>query len=436
MDARVLIHSALPSGLLRGLAKPSLAVAALTLTAGCMKDSKLYCEKHGAEDPATCGYLDASIDARPMCNADPDCTAPAARCELTSHYCVECLTNTDCTNSSQPFCDPDTYTCEGCVAHSDCPSSACLPTGICGEGTQVAFVDPAATATTGCSSSSPCGKIADALKTMRPYVKVKGAISEAVAINQNVTVLADPGTTLTRPNSGAVISVAAGNDVAVYDVLVIGNNDVGIANAASTLRLTRVAVTGCNAKNKPAVDAKGGTTILSRCQLYGNAGGGITTDATASFNVTNTFIVHNGAADSTVGGAKLGATSSGQNRFELNTVADNMTAFGTYAGVQCGPTNLTLPNNILSHNLSNNDTLNTYANNAPQGLGCAMGSSKTAIDSAPFKFVMDGGAGPWDYHIQAGSTAIDVGSMTDINFDIDGDLRPTTAVDVGADELK
>ena len=48
-----------------------------------MKDSKLYCEKHGAEDPATCGYLDASIDARPMCNADPDCTAPAARCETT-----------------------------------------------------------------------------------------------------------------------------------------------------------------------------------------------------------------------------------------------------------------------------------------------------------------------------------------------------------------
>jgi hypothetical protein len=401
-----------------------------------MKDSKLYCEKHGAEDPATCGFLDASIDARPMCNADPDCTAPAARCELTSHYCVECLTNTDCPNSSRPLCDPDTYSCEGCVAHSDCPSGACLPTGICGEGSQVAFVDPAATATIGCSSTSPCGKISDALKTMRPYVKVTGAISEAIEIDQNVTVLADPGTTLTRPNNGVVVSVAAGNDVAIYDVRVIGMNDVGIANAASTLRLTRVAVTGCNAKNKPAVDAKGGTTILSRCQLYGNAGGGITTDGSASFNVTNTFIVHNGATDSTVGGAKLGATSSGQNRFELNTVADNMTAFGTYAGVQCGPTNLTLPNNLITHNLATNDVLNTYANNAPAGLGCALGSSKTSIDNAPFKFVMDTGTGPWDYHIQAGSTAIDSGSMTDINFDIDGDLRPTMAVDVGADELK
>lgn len=412
-------------------------IAALALAAGCMKDSKLYCEKHGAEDPATCGYLDASIDARPMCNADPDCTGPAARCEVTSHFCVECLTNTDCTNTSRPFCDPDTYTCEGCVAHSDCPSGACLPTGICGEGAQVAFVDPLAVATTGCSSTAPCGKVADALKTMRPYVKLEGAISEAVSIAQNVSILADPGTTLTRPNSGAVISVAAGNDVSVYDLRVIGNGDVGIANGGSTLRLTRVGVTGCNTKNKPALDAKGGTTIVSRCQFYGNAGGGMQTDATASFNVTNTFIVHNGASDSTVGGAKLGATSSGQNRFELNTVADNMTAYGTYAGVQCSPTNLTLPNNIISHNLAANDTVNTYANTAPQGLGCALGSSKTSIDNTQFKFVMDTGtAADWNYHIQPGSTAIDAGSMTDINFDFDGDLRPATMLDVGADELK
>jgi hypothetical protein len=250
-----------------------------------------------------------------------------------------------------------------------------------------------------------------------------------------VTVLADPGTTLTRPNSGAVVSIMAGNDVANYDLRVIGNGDVGIANGASTLRLNRVAITGCNAKNKAAVDAKGGTTILSRCQLYGNAGGGITTVATAAFNITKTYIVHNGASDSTVGGAKLGATSSGQNRFELNTVADNTTAYGTYAGVQCGPTNLTLPNNINSHNLSNNDAINTYANAAPQGIGCALGSSKTSIDNSPFKFVNDATM-PWDYHIQSGSSAIDAGSMSDINFDIDGDLRPTAAVDVGADELK
>jgi hypothetical protein len=194
-------------------------------------------------------------------------------------------------------------------------------------------------------------------------------------------------------------------------------------------------VTPCIAKTNTADEAKGGTSILSRCWLNIYAGGGITTDGSASFNVTNTFIVHNGATDSTVGGAKLGATSSGQNRFELNTVADNMTAFGTYAGVQCGPTNLTLPNNLITHNLSTNDVLNTYANNAPAGLGCALGSSNTSIDNAPFKFVNDSTM-PWDYHIQAGSTAIDSGSMTDINFDFDGDLRPTTAVDVGADELK
>lgn len=399
-----------------------------------MKESKLYCEKHGAQDPATCGYLDAAIDARPTCNADPDCVAPAPRCETSSHYCVECLTNTDCTNSSRPFCDPDTYSCQGCVAHTDCASGACLPTGICGESAQVAFVDPTGTATTGCSATSPCMKVADALATNRPFIKLTGAIVEPVVINQNVTLLASPGATLTRSNGGVVIDVNPGKDVAIYDLRVVGNNEIGIANDMATLRLIRVSVTGCNAKDKAGVEATGGTTIMSRCQLYGNAGGGFQSDSVASFNITNTLIVHNGAPDSTVGGAKLGATTSGQNRFELNTVADNKTAYGTFAGVTCNATTLTIPNNIISHNLAANDVPNTYAN--AYVLGCPLGSSKTALDNATFKFVQPVTA-PYDYHLQSGSSAIDAGSTTDIGLDVDGDLRPQgSAIDVGFDEYR
>lgn len=411
MDARVLI--------------------ALALTAGCMKDSKLYCEKHGADDPATCGYFDASIDARPTCNADPDCTT--GRCETTSHYCVECLTNADCMNSSRPLCDPDTWSCQGCVAHTDCASGACLPNGVCGDSSEVAFVDPTGSATTGCSATMPCMKISDALATSRPFVKLTGSISEAVTIAQNVTLLAAPDTTLTRANSGVLIDIKSNTDVAIYDLRLVGNGDSGIVNAGATLRLTRVAVTGCNSKDKPAVESKGGTTIISRSQIYGNGGGGLLTDAMAAFSVTNTLIVHNGLADGTIGGAKFGATSSGQNRFELNTVADNVTAYANFAGVACGATSLTIPNNIISHNLATGDVANTYAN--AYVFGCPLGSSKTAIDNTPFKFVSDASQ-PWDYHIQLGSTAIDAGSTTDIGFDFDGDLRTPTAIDVGADELK
>jgi hypothetical protein len=51
-------------------------------------------------------------------------------------------------------------------------------------------------------------------------------------------------------------------------------------------------------------------------------------------------------------------------------------------------------------------------------------------------------AGPdiGDYHLQAGSPAIDFGAddkagVSGLTFDIDGDLRPTLAVDAGADEV-
>ena len=79
---------------------------------------------------------------------------------------------------------------------------------------------------------------------------------------------------------------------------------------------------------------------------------------------------------------------------------------------------------------------NTYAN--AYVFGCPLGSSKTAVDNATFKFVQaDSATAPWDYHIQIGSTAIDAGTATDIGFDVDGDLRPQgSAVDVGADEYK
>ena len=42
----------------------------------------------------------------------------------------------------------------------------------------------------------------------------------------------------------------------------------------------------------------------------------------------------------------------------------------------------------------------------------------------------------WDYHLQAGSPAIDAGTETDVKRDIDGDARPDNcAYDIGADEF-
>lgn len=413
-------------------------IASLVLVA-CTKKSDKYCELH-AEDIANCGYSDAGIDARPTCGSSADCVAPAPHCDVPSMSCVECVDNTHCPSADAPYCDPATFTCKGCVSHEECASGACLPTGVCGDDTNVAFVDPTAAGTT-CTALDPCMLVAEGLATQRPYIKLTGQILEPVLVEaRTVTLLADEGTTLSRANNGIVLDIKAASTVAIYDLTVIGKSDKGIVVDASTARLFRSTVTECNAKDKVAVEAKATSTLsMSRSLIFGNIGGGIRTDATTTYNITNTFIVRNGADDSAFGGATLEATNPGERRFEMNTVVDNRAKLGSgiAGGVACFASGLAIPNNILVRNYSGGSTANFGANELTVTAHCNTGDSLLGQDASLFQFKMSEGAGPWDYRINAGSMAIDRGVTSDIGFDYEGHLRPQGSMhDVGADEFK
>lgn len=429
MGTRVLIGAALAA-----------AVASCVALGGCDKRSKLYCGLHPT-DLENCGYLDAGIDARPTCSADPDCAgSPGAPfCEQSSRYCVECYLPEHCAvNPDKPFCDLDMFRCTSCVTHADCASNACLPNGVCGDNASVAYVDPtAAPANTQCTLAEKCSTIAAALLTKRPFVKLVGGIVEQVPVinTTQVTFIAEPGTTLTRANSGITLSIANGSEVAIYELAIIGNDETGIAVDKSVLRLVRSSVSGCNRKDRQALEARTGSTlIVSRCSIFANQGGGIFTDGATTFNITNTFIYRNGADDSAVGGASLGASTSGLNRFEMNTVVDNrVTTTANAGGLHCAAS-LRAPNNIVARNYAGG--LTGLANSNKPGIGgCNLGESLVSTDITDYRFVMPDGPGPWDYHLQPGSSVIDSGVATDITVDVDGDARPfNTNVDVGADE--
>lgn len=412
----------------------------LVALAACEKQSKLYCEKH-ANDVENCGYLDAGIDARPTCTSDPDCASSpdGPHCEPDTHYCVECYLPEHCAaNPDMRFCDLDTFSCRSCVEHADCASNACLPDGTCGDDSTVAYVDPAAPGTnTTCTLADKCSTIAVALLTKRPYIKLQGAIVENVPalVATTVTFLAEPGTTLSRATSGVVFDISMGSEVAIYDLAMTGNDEKGVAVDKSTLRLVSSSITGCNHKDRRAIEAKSGAAlIVTRSTIVGNVGGGIFTDATSTFNITNSFLVRNGADDSAVGGASLGATSSGLNRFEMNTIADNRVSTTANAGGLHCASGLRAPNNLIVRNYSNGLTGVLNANKPTIG-GCNLDDSVLATDVTDFTFVMPEGTGPWDYHIGPGSMAIDRGVTSDIAVDVDGDARPFNGkFDVGADE--
>jgi hypothetical protein len=79
---------------------------------------------------------------------------------------------------------------------------------------------------------------------------------------------------------------------------------------------------------------------------------------------------------------------------------------------------------------------NIIVRNTRQTSGTCSFPNSIVIDAniAPLMFVSPD-AEPFDYHLQAGSMAIDAATITTVTHDFDGDPRPSNEADVGADEF-
>ena len=406
-----------------------LILLAFVSLCACEKRSTLYCEKN-PEDLANC---DAPPDAPPpmMCADNSSCTTEERPfCQLDSHVCVGCLTNADCTDPMKLNCDPLSYTCRGCVKHSDCPSNACLPGGICGDDSNVIYVD----ADNGLDSNDgtmnkPRQTWAEALKlytTTRRFMKVSGTETKSVTIDtKNVTILAAPGAKLVGSADPAL-------DIKKSSVKIV---DLEIACPATpamdgiksemmaSTTLEHVYIHGCG---KLGINATEKFLAVARSTIEGNGTGIFMAANKVDFVITNNFIVRNGPG----GGIVIPALVP-TNRFEFNTVADNTSDSATRAaGITC-PVSLTesytVPNSLVIANTG--------------GGGSVFGSCSTtgsAVDGDDTPYAFKSTTAPYDYHIMSTSIAIDASTTpTVVADDIDGELRPQGANrDLGADEYR
>ncbi len=440
-------------------------LVALSLAGCARRKDPYYCP--GANPNDNCAE-----DAGPMaCTSNDGCAAPLGVCDVIgSGTCVQCTPDqAGACSGATPACGED-RTCRACRAHAECPgSAACLPDGTCADPAQVAYVQPTSlggTDNTSCMLTFPCTKVARALATGRPYVKLAGTTDEAVIVQgaQVVTFLAEPDAKLTRTGSaGAILTVReSGTSLTVYD-LSISNapndpNGIGIvlpAGGAPTLTLIRAKV-----MNNPGggIFASGGALAVSQSTISGNAGGGISvtggalmvaqstisgnagggisvTGVGATFEITNCLIFRNGnSSTSIVGGGSLSA-SGGANVFAFNTVVDNQIQnSGVFAGgVFCDIPGFAGANNIIVRNFVANDP--TRPNSNTSGL-CTYPTSAISTTVSGLRFVSPDDA-PHNYRIMRGSTAIDQATTpSNLAVDIDGDARPQGSNrDQGADEV-
>jgi hypothetical protein len=179
--------------------------------------------------------------------------------------------------------------------------------------------------------------------------------------------------------------------------------------------------------------------VASQKPGYTGVGGGIYVYKTRAMTLTNNVVAAN-QANTSGSGLYIDSESTDPIAARLlhNTIADNQ---GGTSGIffddytTASMTNTILaghPSAALRVDASSTATLEAtlWYGNGSLTFGSGPVISATNIYSAP-GFV---DPGTRDYHLTAGSSAINRGVDASVTIDIDGDTRPTSGCDLGADE--
>ncbi len=248
---------------------------------------------------------------------------------------------------------------------------------------------------------------------------------------------------LNRSGAGPIINVTGTSDVTIENLEIAdAATDVGVmcsAGPSTTVNVVKATLSGnsdgiytasctVNARQSAFLSNTDAAAKLSNspatfdaCTVVGN-NDGLELDG-GVYTVTNTFIARNSSATILVHGINLFSSSLG-NHIEFNTIVDN-----GGIGINCNiiDASPSFTNNIIARNTSTQT----------QGTACTYPNSiivDTDISALKFK---SPDTVPYDYHLMPGSLAIDMGTVSSIDHDYDGDHRPMGAgYDIGADEVQ
>ncbi len=165
----------------------------------------------------------ASFDLTNQCTADSQCTGIAPICDSTTHSCVACGTNAQCSNknASQPFCDAS-GACFACTADSQCAGS----TPICSQATNSCAA---------CTTDAQCGNKDPANPLCLPSGSCSAGFTISSSAGANGTV-SPSGAQTVAPGATLAISITPDAHYHVTDVLVDGSS----AGAVTSYTFTNV----------------------------------------------------------------------------------------------------------------------------------------------------------------------------------------------------
>lgn len=246
--------------------------------------------------------------------------------------------------------------------------------------------------------------------------------------------------------------------ISIKKSLIFGNTKSGIQIAKGILTIEESAIfsNGDTGIELPGGEGSSSVSLtLTRSSILTNEDGGISIAASSTgsrmFDISNNFIVRNGTQTSNTGGLSFN-NSSGILKF--NTIVDNTSSSGSEkrAGIFCN-SNVTLNNasdNIVFRNQTGSNFDSQISNsNSTNSNNCNLTSSLNRIIDSDIQntrppddiHFVQSDSPPYDYHLTSispnvGNNAVISAAHDCSGVDFDGDTRPSTGCDLGADEYK
>ena len=347
--------------------------------------------------------------------------------------------------------------CETCTTHEQCTAGICKPDGVCASESEIAYVGATGSPSSQCTKDAPC-TLVRALEIPAPpsgqFIRIAAGTyktSGAFVINGRRTLVgAGSGTTYLKGTmEGSVVLIGVGavarlerlrvtegvfagtfgtgkgvecpamplgpRNLTMIDTDVSSNAGAGVFAEGCSVELVRSTFND----NYSGAEITNGNLSVDRSSFFRNSAFGLFISGAADCAVTNSFMIRNQA------GAFVNPCTN-STTFAFNTIVDN-TAYGLSCTSPSAGPQLSVPNNIIARNQTNvrNDG----------GLQCTLAGSIVSVDVTALRFKSTEFE-PYDYHLTAGSIAIDAASVSGLGHDYDGDARPAGGVpDVGADEF-
>ena len=454
--------------------RPACLLATLlvaTAAGACKTDNPNFCGD--GDTRPECTGIDAGIDGRTGCMANPAlCMAGVETC-AADDTCVDCVDgndhqSADCTEAASPVCATN-RDCRACAADSECDSAFC-DHGLCAPAAQVLFVKFTGGDDGGsnhCADRAmPCKTLTHALAEVPPtgtdpsisrrYIKLMAAETYAepglVTIDGKTVVIVGTVTStdrsvIDRTNGGANMEIKGGADVRL-EALAVANTTSSGANGIFCREGAKLLADNIEVANNTGIGLVGDTCnlTLQNSVVARSAGGGVSLTGNVRVVVVNNVIVDNGssaAGGSDFGALLISASVMSTSVIQSNTAVSNHAVTGQPDGIDCRPAGLTTRNNIVTGDATkarvSGGCMHANVLYAPDDPGARLGGNNGNMlipNEADLQFV---NPATKDYHLKPASFAKGKGSTTGLApeaaKDIDGQPRPQGAADVGADEV-